>query len=201
MAKSPLAKNSKAAKHVRNSRDVIPLRLTIPYKDTKNRSIPEFDISHLLHLGTNRNNDKIENRAPYLRNFCKKAKQYVGNGKSAKTATVHYENLRSFIAYCDAVKVNPFSEAGYLKFSGNDGELRHRIRMYHTSKNYGKGRTGKKLVSRSQPQQPSLHNFVLHSNGAAYLLTHGQSYIEAFPVKKHHSKAILILKKKFLSLA
>ena len=134
MAKSPLAKNSKAAKHVRNSRDVIPLRLTIPYKDTKNRSIPEFDISHLLHLGTNCNNDKIENRTPYLRNFCKKAKQYVGNGKSAKTATVHYENLRSFIAYCDAVKVNPFSEAGYLKFSGNDGELRHRIRMYHTSK-------------------------------------------------------------------
>lgn len=145
MAKSPLAKNSKAAKHVRNTKNVIPLRLTIPYKDTKNRSIPEFDISHLLHLRTNRNNAKIENRTPYLRNFCKKAQKYVGNGKSAKTVTVYYDNLRSFIAYCDTVKVNPFSEVGYLKFAGNDGELRHRIRVYHSSKKLWERSHGEEL--------------------------------------------------------
>ncbi|MFH0270396.1 hypothetical protein [Vibrio jasicida] len=134
MAKSPLAKNSKAVQHVRNSKNVIPLRLTIPYKGTKNRSTIEFDVSHLLHLGTNSDNDKIDSRAPYLRSFCKRAKQYVDNGNKVSTVTNNYDNLRAFIVFCDAVKVNPFSEAGYLKYAGNDGELRHRIKMYHPSK-------------------------------------------------------------------
>ncbi|MEZ8113547.1 hypothetical protein ACED44_01320 [Vibrio splendidus] len=133
MAKSPLAKNSKTAKHVRNCRNVIPLRLTIPYKARKSRSITEFDVSHLLHLGANSNNDKIESRAPYLRSFCKKAKQYVNNGKSVNTVITHYDSLRAFITFCDMVKVKPFSEEGYLKFAGNDGELRHRIKLYQPS--------------------------------------------------------------------
>lgn len=145
MAKSPLAKGSKTAKHLINSKNVIPLRLTIHYKDTKNRSIPEFDISHLLHLATNRNNDKIESRTPYLRSFCKKFNQHVNNGKSARTATACYENLQSFISFCGAVKVNPFSETGYLKFAGNDGELRHRIRMYHSSKKLWEMQHGEEL--------------------------------------------------------
>ncbi|MBL4831895.1 MAG: hypothetical protein JKY55_18695 [Aliivibrio sp.] len=134
MAKSPLAKNSKKAKHVRNSKNVLPLHLIIPYQSTLQKAVTEFDVSHLLYLATDKNNDKIETRAPYLRSFCKKAKQYVDNGKSAKSVTSCYENLRAFITFCDAVKVNPFSEAGYLKFAGNDGELRHRIKMYNPSK-------------------------------------------------------------------
>ncbi|EKM31578.1 hypothetical protein VCHENC02_2786, partial [Vibrio harveyi] len=28
----------------------------------------------------------------------------------------------------------PFSKEGYLKFAGNDGELRHRMKMYRPSK-------------------------------------------------------------------
>lgn len=134
MAKSPLAKNSKTVKHVRNSKNVIPLRLTIPYQQAKNRGVTEFDLSHLLHLGTDSNNVKVESRVPFLRRFCKKANQYVDNGKSARTVTSNYETLRAFIAFCDAVNVDPFSEAGYLKYAGNDGELRHRIKMYHPSK-------------------------------------------------------------------
>jgi hypothetical protein len=134
MAKSPLTRGSNKNKPVRNSRNVIPLRLTIPCKETKSRSITEFDISHLLHISTNIGNDKIESRVPYLRKFCKEANQYVKSGKSARTVTVTYDALRAFITFCDAVNIDPFCEAGYLKFVGNDGELRHRIKTYKPSK-------------------------------------------------------------------
>ncbi|MGR6839033.1 hypothetical protein ACU5DF_22280 [Aliivibrio wodanis] len=134
MAKSPLAKNSKTVKHVRNSKNVVPLRLTIPYKGHGDRTITEFDVSHLLHLGANKNNDKIKSRTPYLLSFCKKTKQYVDNGNSARTVVSIYDNLRAFIIFCDSAKVLPFSEKGYLKYTGNDGELRHRIKQYDPSK-------------------------------------------------------------------
>tara|TARA_R110002050_G_scaffold112490_2_gene226746 strand:- start:3969 stop:6326 length:2358 start_codon:yes stop_codon:yes gene_type:complete len=134
MAKSPLAKNSKTVKHVRNSKNVVPLHLTIPYKNSKIRNATEFDISHLLHLAANSNNVKINSRIPFLRNFCKKAHQYVDNGRSAATVSQLYDTLRAFIFFCDAVNVDPFSEAGYLKYAGNDGELRHRMKMYSPSK-------------------------------------------------------------------
>lgn len=134
MAKSPLAKSSKTVKYVRNSKNVIPLRLTIPYKAATSRIITEFDISRLLHLCANSDNDKIESRTSYLRSFCKQANQYVDNGKSVDTARATYEVLGAYIAFCDAVKVNPFSEAGYLKYAGSDGELRHRIKMYRPSR-------------------------------------------------------------------
>ncbi|WP_244230770.1 hypothetical protein [Vibrio ouci] len=134
MAKSPLAKSSKTVRHVRNSKNVAPLQFTIPYKDSRSRKEGEFDISHLLHLGVLRENVKIESRIPYLRSFCKKAKQYVDNGNSPATVTKAYDTLRAFIAFCDAVNVDPFSEAGYLKYVGNDGELRHRIKVHTPSK-------------------------------------------------------------------
>lgn len=133
MAKSPLAKNSKTVKHVRNSKNVTPLHLTIPYKHNNDREATEVDLSHLLHLGTNSNNEKVDSRTSYLRSFCKKANQYVDNGNSAATVAESYIVLRSFIVFCDAVNVNPFSKAGYLKYVGNDGELRHRMKMYNPS--------------------------------------------------------------------
>lgn len=134
MPKSPLAKNSKTVKHVRNSKNVVPLHLTIPYQDSKNREAIEFDVSHLLHLSTDCNNVKINSRIPFLRNFCKKANQYVDNDKSTQTITTLYATLRAYIAFCDAVNFDPFSETGYLKYAGNDGELRHRLKMYSPSK-------------------------------------------------------------------
>lgn len=138
MAKSPLAKNSKTVKYVRNSKNVVPLHLTIPNKNSNSnsnsRKVTEFDISHLLHLAANRNNVKINSRIPFLRSFCKKTNQYVDNGRSAQTVSTLYDTLRAFIVFCDAVNVDPFSEAGYLKYAGNDGELRHRIKMYRPSK-------------------------------------------------------------------
>lgn len=134
MAKSPLAKNSKTVKHVRNNKNLVPLRLTIPYMDSRSRAVAEFDVSHLLHLSAESNNVKIDSRIPFLRSFCKKANQYVDNGNPAKTVSGYYGVLRPFIVFCDAVNVDPFSEAGYLKYAGNDGELRHRIKMYSPSK-------------------------------------------------------------------
>ncbi|WP_348225533.1 hypothetical protein [Vibrio parahaemolyticus] len=134
MAKSKIAKQSKAVKHIRNNQNVVPLTFEIPYKDAKSNKVQQFDVSHLLHLGGSKENEKINSRAVFVRTFCKKANQYVSNGNSARTVKVSYENLRSYLAFCDAINVNPFTENGYLKYAGNDGELRHRIKMLAPSK-------------------------------------------------------------------
>ncbi|EAR54787.1 hypothetical protein SKA34_20927 [Photobacterium sp. SKA34] len=134
MAKSKIARQSNAVKRVRNSQNVVPLNLTIPYKEVKSNQPKSFDVSHLLHLECDKKKQKISSRTEFIRRFCKKANQYVSNGNSAATVKVAYDSLRSYIAFCDAVDVDPFTESGYLKFAGNDGELRHRIKMYHPSK-------------------------------------------------------------------
>ncbi len=133
MAKSPLAKSSKTVRHLRTRKNIAPLHLTIPYKVERYRKVTEFDISHLLHLGANTNNPKANNRVLYLRKFCKKANHYVQSGKSANTARSHYESLRSLHCFCDSVNLDPFSEDGYLKYAGNDGEIRHRMKLYKPS--------------------------------------------------------------------
>ncbi|NOI39114.1 hypothetical protein F0251_11785 [Vibrio sp. 070316B] len=134
MAKSKIAKQSKAVKHVRSNQNVVPLNLDIPYKDAKTTRVKPFDVSHLLHLGCNKENEKIGSRTVFIRSFSKKAHQYVNNGQSAQTATVCYEKLRAYLAFCDALNVDPFSESGYLKYVGNDGELRHRTKIFTPSK-------------------------------------------------------------------
>ena len=134
MAKSKIARQSKTIKRVRNSQNVIPLNLTIPYQDTKDSKPKHFDVSHLLHLGGDKQGEKVDSRTVYIRRFCEKANQYVSNGKSAKTITRNYDVLCAYITFCDAVNVNPFTESGYLKLAGNDGELRHRIKMFSPSK-------------------------------------------------------------------
>ncbi|RAS54635.1 hypothetical protein DET48_1492 [Vibrio diazotrophicus] len=134
MAKSKIARQTNSVKRVRNSQNVVPLNLTIPYKDRKLNKPKQFDVSHLLYLGCNKENEKIESRTVFIRRFCEKANQYVSNGNSARTVTGSYENLRSYIVFCDAVNVDPFTERGYLKFAGNDGELRHRIKVFNPSK-------------------------------------------------------------------
>lgn len=134
MAKSKIAKQSKAVKHVRNNQNVVPLNLDIPYKGSQSTQAQQFDVSHLLHLGGNKENEKINSRAVFIRSFCKKAHQYVSNGKSAQSVTGYYESLRAYLAFCDALNVDPFSESGYLKYAGNDGELRHRIKIFNPSK-------------------------------------------------------------------
>ncbi|HIF9367318.1 TPA: hypothetical protein ACX6RZ_003306 [Photobacterium damselae] len=134
MAKSKIARQSNTVKRVHNSQNVVPLNLTIPYQSNKVNQPKSFDVSHLLHLGCDKKKQKISSRTEYIRRLCKKANQYVNNGNSVATVTTVYEVLRNYIAFCDAVDVDPFTESGYLKFAGNDGELRHRIKMYHPSK-------------------------------------------------------------------
>ncbi len=51
MAKSKIAKQSKAVKHLRNNQNIVPLSFEIPYKDNKSNQVRQFDVSHLLHLG------------------------------------------------------------------------------------------------------------------------------------------------------
>ncbi|MBM4898862.1 hypothetical protein HYO40_11830 [Vibrio parahaemolyticus] len=134
MAKSKIAKQSKAVKHVRSNQNVVPLNLDIPYKDVKSTRVKPFDVSHLLYFGNNKKNEKIDSRTVFIRSFCKKAHQYVSNGKSAQSVIKCYESLRAYLAFCDALNVDPFSESGYLKYTGNDGELRHRIKVFTPSK-------------------------------------------------------------------
>lgn len=133
MAKSKIARQSKSVKRVRNSQNVVMLNLTIPYKNNRLTKPKPFDISHLLHLGCSKESAKIESRTVFIRRFCEKANQYVSNGNSACTITAIYDSLRSYLAFCDAVNVAPFTESGYLKFAGNDGELRHRCKMFSPS--------------------------------------------------------------------
>lgn len=134
MAKSKIARQSEAIKHVRNAQNVIPLNLTIPYKNSKLAKPKQFDVSHLLHLGCNKENEKVDSRTVFIRRFCDKANQYISNGNSASTIRNTYENLSAYLTFCDAVNVDPFTESGYLKYAGNDGELRHRIKIYRPSK-------------------------------------------------------------------
>ncbi|BBL89538.1 hypothetical protein VroAM7_21910 [Vibrio rotiferianus] len=134
MAKSKIAKQSKVIKHVRSNQNVVPLNLEIPYKHKKSIQVQQFDVSHLLYFGANKENEKISSRAIFIRSFCKKAHQYVSNGKSARSVARYYESLRAYLAFCDALNVEPFSESGYLKYAGNDGELRRRIKIFNPSK-------------------------------------------------------------------
>ncbi|RJX64856.1 hypothetical protein DZ860_23060 [Vibrio sinensis] len=134
MAKSKIAKQSKTVKHVRNSQNVVPLNLDIPYKNVHSTQVQQFDVSHLLYFGANKENEKISSRTIFIRSFCKKAHQYVSNGNSAQSVKACYENLRAYLTVCDALNVDPFSESGYLKYAGNDGELRHRIKVFAPSK-------------------------------------------------------------------
>ncbi|MBA6253140.1 hypothetical protein [Colwellia sp. MB3u-55] len=145
MAKSPLSRGSIKAKPVRNNNNIVSLHLTILYQGSRNNTPREFDVSRFLHLGADKKNNKLKSRIPYIRSFCKKAKEYVHNGNSAKTATSIYEILYSYIRFLDSVDVEPFSEAGYLKYAGNDGELRHRIKVYKTSKKLWERQHGDEL--------------------------------------------------------
>jgi hypothetical protein len=145
MAKSPLAKGSNKAKPVRNSKNVVPLYLTIPHQTSTSNDIQMFDVSHLLYLNLDKNNDKVESRETYLRSFCNKSKRYVDIGNSAKTVTSVYDSFNQYIKFCDSVDINPFSEAGYLKYAGNDGELRHRIKSYNPSKKLWERQHGEEL--------------------------------------------------------
>lgn len=145
MAKSSLAKGSNKANYVRNSKNVVPLHFTIPTRRTKYNKMRYFDVSHLIHFGADNKNNIAESRIPFVRKFCNMANNYVTNGNSATTVTAYYKNLDAYIRFCDAVNVNPFSENGYLKYVGNDGELRHRIKVYKPSKKLWERSNGEEL--------------------------------------------------------
>ncbi|MEZ9171745.1 hypothetical protein AB4122_09805 [Vibrio cyclitrophicus] len=158
MAKSKIAKQSKAVKHVRSNQNVVPLNLDIPYKNDSSTRVKPFDVSHLLYFGTNKENEKISSRTVFIRSFCKKARQYVSNGKSAQSVKVYYENLRAYLAFCDALNVDPFSESGYLKYAGNDGELRHRIKKFTPSKRLWEYNHGDELGNKESTAASVLSN-------------------------------------------
>ncbi len=102
-------------------------------------------MSGIAGIRSNKESKKIDNRAVFIRRFCEKANQYVSNGNSAHTIAAIYNSLRSYFVFCDAVNVEPFTESGYLRFAGNDGELRHRIKMFSPSKRLWKYNHGDEL--------------------------------------------------------
>jgi hypothetical protein len=133
MSKSPLAKKSIKIKPSRNGSNVTRLEITIPYKTNSNNANIDFDISHITHKSCDKTNEQIRERIIYIRSFAKKANEYVENGKSVLFVTHLYETLRSYLFFCDIQNVDPFSKEGYLKYCGNDGELRHQLKKYKTS--------------------------------------------------------------------
>ncbi|MFA0052685.1 hypothetical protein AB4403_16790 [Vibrio breoganii] len=133
MAKSPFAKRAKGIRASRHHSNVVSLELTIPVKYTNKSSFHELDITHLAHHCCDRNNEQISTRIPYIRQFVKKTREYVDNGKSAKSVEMYYSNFQSYIRFCDYNRVDPFSVQGYLNYFSNDGELRHRIKVYNSS--------------------------------------------------------------------
>jgi hypothetical protein len=134
MGKSPLSKDSDRVKIKRSNNIDVSSNLTIPYQTKLDKNIREFDISHLEHQGCDKSKKKIVSRIPHLKSFCQMARKYVANGNSAKSISNYYDILRAYIFFCDAVHVDPFTEQGYLKYCGNDGELRHQIKVYDPSR-------------------------------------------------------------------
>ncbi|MFL0854997.1 hypothetical protein ACJO1H_05575 [Vibrio parahaemolyticus] len=133
MAKSPLSKGSTNINITRHRANVTPLALTIPVKEARNRKNHNLDVSHLTYRSCNKNNELIKVRAQYIRRFAKQASNYVATGKSAQSTKAIYEQFRAYIFFCDSQGVDPFSRTGYLKYFGNDGELRHQIKTYSPS--------------------------------------------------------------------
>ncbi len=133
MAKSPLSRGSKQVKAPHSPNNVTALALTIPIKETDNRAIRYFDITYLTHLGCDLNNERIKDRVSYIKNFTRKSQEYVNNGNSAKSNKTTLEQFQTYVFYCDSQNVDPFSRAGYLKYFGNDGELRHQMKAYDPS--------------------------------------------------------------------
>ena len=95
MAKSKIARQTNSVRRVHNSQNVVPLNLTIPYQDSRSNKPMQFDVSHLLHLGCNKESKKIDNRAVFIRRFCENTDKYVSNGNSVQTVTIHRLDLKS----------------------------------------------------------------------------------------------------------
>jgi hypothetical protein len=133
MAKSPLSRGSKQVKITKNQSNVVPLALTIPVRYTADKFNSVMDITHLAHRHCKHVNELMEGRISCLRQFEKKAWDYVNNGKSVMSVTAFYTYLQTYIRYCDHNSINAFSRNGYLSYFGNDGELRHLIKIYNPS--------------------------------------------------------------------
>lgn len=129
MSKSPLAKGSpKKVSHYRNN--ITPLKLSIPIENTSSRSSYDFSIEHLTHFKCDSKQNVITTRVPHIRKFAKSARKYAERYRSQQTISAVYDCLRSFIFFCDCQAIDPFSREGYLRYFGNDGEMRHQIKLY-----------------------------------------------------------------------
>lgn len=199
MAKSKIAKQSKAVKHVRSNQNIVPLKLDIPYKKSSSTQVQQFDVSHLLYFGANKESEKISSRAVFIRSFCKKAHQYVSNGKSAKSVTAIYDSLRAYLAFCDALNVDPFSESGYLKYAGNDGELRHRIKVFTPSKRMWEYNHCDELGNKESTAARTLSHLRTALEWCSLLLPIGLGITEGLQEKKRHLRDIQMKKKSFWS--
>ncbi|MGL1258109.1 hypothetical protein ACSTK8_14995 [Vibrio parahaemolyticus] len=149
MARSPLSRNSRQVdrriKTTHNDSNVVPLTLTIPYMEVTDRVVRYQDITHFTHRSCDINQDMLRERLPYIQKFSKKCHKHVENGKSARSIACYYGHFQTYITYCDANSVNPFSREGYLKYFGNDGELRHQIKQYNPTLRIWQRKDGEEL--------------------------------------------------------
>lgn len=68
-----------------------------------------------------------------------KLKRWVDQEKKNETnawsLVVKLSALKAYIAFCDIKKFAPFSQAGYLSYAGNSGELRRLVGIANEPKN------------------------------------------------------------------
>ncbi|WP_202983399.1 hypothetical protein [Providencia sp. PROV012] len=69
-----------------------------------------------------------------------KLKRWVDQEKKNETnawsLVVKLSVLKAYIAFCDIKKFDPFSQAGYLSYAGNSGELRRLVDIANEPKKY-----------------------------------------------------------------
>jgi hypothetical protein len=69
-----------------------------------------------------------------------KLKRWVDQEKKNETnawsLVVKLSALKTYIAFCDIKKFDPFSQAGYLYYAGNSGELRRLVDIASEPKKY-----------------------------------------------------------------
>lgn len=145
MARSPFSTNKKQLNKTRSFKNIVPISLTIPYRGSSDTKTSEFDVSQLVHRKCKKKLEVIEHRSSYIRKFCQKAHEYANSGKSSQTIAGYYDCLKTYLSFCDSLNLNAFTKEGYLKYAGNDGELRRRVKIYEPSQKLWEKEDGQEI--------------------------------------------------------
>ncbi|EGQ8307309.1 hypothetical protein OH966_003899 [Vibrio parahaemolyticus] len=107
------------------------MALMIPVKHPQRVSGHQISLIPLAHFCCDVAQARFSARIPYLTAFAKWVKDSVRCGAgSLYTISAYYYRLKTYIYFCDCQGIDPFSEAGYFRYLGTDGELWRQVRLY-----------------------------------------------------------------------